>query len=574
MRLIFAYLFGIFIGVASKKAHHAIPTYFHRRYSNSSLIDRQNEREFQSVCTKDYKPRLSEDVSIRVVPSKSLANKEEVTVSWQINSPPSKQDWIGLFCPKTGQPNEVLDYFHITVSSTWKEGYGKFKVFLYNLRTECEFRYYHFDDSALLAVSETITFKHGANEPLQGHVSMTRNPGEMRVMWVSGTEDTPVVYYGLFEHAMILKSHGTTRTYNASQMCAFPASSVGFRDPGYIHDVLLQPLLTNTRYYYQFGDGQTMSDVYNFTTPLPAGNPTPHMVITYGDQGVVDSPGSHGTAARIIEEYRDNNIRKVLHNGDISYAMGYAYIWEQWFSLVQPYATLVPYMITIGNHEQDHWTGGEKDPSGAGNGFHPIWGNFGADSGGECGVPMYYRFHMADNGHSIWWYSYDFGLVHYVVMSTEHDYSPGTAQHAWLENDLKAVNRKVTPWVVITGHRPMYTSQEQLDEEEVAINMQKLFEDLLHTYQVDLALWSHVHSYQRTCKLYRNKCTADGTVHIVVGTAGRPIDLEFFEDKPWLRFSSEEFGYGRLWIANATSMKYEFVTNKDRKVIDSYWFEK
>lgn len=61
-------------------------------------------------------------------------------------------------------------------------------------------------------------------------------------------------------------------------------------------------------------------------------------------------------------------------------------------------------MIGLGNHEQDHIGGGDKDPSGAGDGFHPKWGNYGSDSGGECGVPMYKRFHMPDDGHAVWWY--------------------------------------------------------------------------------------------------------------------------------------------------------------------------
>ena len=36
-------------------------------------------------------------------------------------------------------------------------------------------------------------------------------------------------------------------------------------------------------------------------------------------------------------------------------------------------------------------------------GMHPKWGNFGFDSGGECVVPMYYRFQMPDNGNAPWW---------------------------------------------------------------------------------------------------------------------------------------------------------------------------
>lgn len=82
-----------------------------------------------------------------------------------------------------------------------------------------------------------------------------------------------------------------------------------------------------------------------------------------------------------------------------------AYIWDQWHELIEPYATVMPYMVGMGNHEQDHLSGGSKDPSGApGEGWHPWWGNFGDDSGGECGVPMYYRFHMPDNGNALWWY--------------------------------------------------------------------------------------------------------------------------------------------------------------------------
>ena len=45
------------------------------------------------------------------------------------------------------------------------------------------------------------------------------------------------------------------------------------------------------------------------------------------------------------------------------------------------------------------------------------------------------------------------------MMSSEHDYRPGSRQYVWLENDLKNVDRTKTPWVVLGGHRPMYCSQ-------------------------------------------------------------------------------------------------------------------
>jgi hypothetical protein len=68
---------------------------------------------------------------------------------------------------------------------------------------------------------------------------------------------------------------------------------------------------------------------------------------------------------------------------------------------------MLRYMVGVGNHEQDHVEGGAKDPSHApGNGFHP-WGagptEYQHDYFGECGVPMYYRFHMPDNGNAVFW---------------------------------------------------------------------------------------------------------------------------------------------------------------------------
>mmetsp|Transcript_113118 Transcript_113118/g.169184 ORF Transcript_113118/g.169184 Transcript_113118/m.169184 type:complete len:86 (-) Transcript_113118:148-405(-) len=84
-------------------------------------------------------------------------------------------------------------------------------------------------------------------------------------------------------------------------------------------------------------------------------------------------------------------------------------------------------MISVGNHEYDHTSGGEHDPSGApDNGFHPSWGNFGGDSGGECAVPPFKRFHMPDNGNSIFWYSFNYGSIHFCIFSSEHDTRPGS----------------------------------------------------------------------------------------------------------------------------------------------------
>jgi hypothetical protein len=88
---------------------------------------------------------------------------------------------------------------------------------------------------------------------------------------------------------------------------------------------------------------------------------------------------------------------------------------------IEPVASVVPWMTAIGNHE---WGFSES--------FIPS-----QDSGGECGVPYYAQFPFSvQDANEPWlvqraWYSFDFGAVHVVVMSTEHDFTPGSPQLEW-----------------------------------------------------------------------------------------------------------------------------------------------
>ncbi|KAJ7315654.1 hypothetical protein OS493_038408, partial [Desmophyllum pertusum] len=218
--------------------------------------------------------------------------------------------------------------------------------------------------------------------------------------------------------------------------------------------------------------------------------------------GVSPVPRAYKTAEYALEEAMNGTAAFVFHNGDLSYAVGHSYIWEQWHAVVEPYATILPYMVGIGNHEQDHIKGGSKDPSGApGEGFHPWWAKtiIWVRFCGECGVPMYYRFHMPDNGKC--------SLV-------------GPRQHEWMEQDLKNVDRTLTPWVVIAGHRPMYTSQKILA------------------------------MHPRGPSAYRSRDRRQG-----FGYA-----RQFISAMSWSLYHEVNFGYGRLTQANRSALHWEWIT--------------
>ncbi|KAL7543835.1 hypothetical protein ACHAXR_013183 [Thalassiosira sp. AJA248-18] len=234
--------------------------------------------------------------------------------------------------------------------------------------------------------------------------------------------------------------------------------------------------------------------------------------------------------------------------------------------MIQSYASRVPVMVGVGNHEYDHTEGGGggKDPSGV------------LSAGGECGVPVSKRFAAPDNGNGVFWYSYDQALVHTVMLSSEHNITTESQQYIWLEKDLLSVNRTITPWVVVGMHRPVYNSEMQHDwlGPMVAAGLQNEVEDLLYTFQVDLVLSGHYHSYFRSCDgLYLNKCDNGGPTYATVGTGGAPLGLALGKILPneYTEFvDKEHWGVGRVSVFNESALQWEFVA-VGGNVIDEVW---
>ena len=97
--------------------------------------------------------------------------------------------------------------------------------------------------------------------------------------------------------------------------------------------------------------------------------------------------------------------------------------------------------------------------------FKPLLFTYRKDSGGECGIPYDRRFNMPGpelkskdflTGSRNIYHSVNVGMVHFIMLSSEHNMTKGSEQYIWLENDLKSVDRKVHPWIVFGQHRPYY----------------------------------------------------------------------------------------------------------------------
>jgi hypothetical protein len=199
----------------------------------------------------------------------------------------------------------------------------------------------------------------------------------------------------------------------------------------------------------------------------------------------------------------------------------------------------------------------------------------GDDSNGECGVPMASRFTMPQSpgSNSIFWYGFDYGSVHFTMISTEHDLSPGSSQYKWLNAELASVDRARTPWLVVSGHRPVYNSEKYDSDYRVSENFKTLFEPLLVKYKVSITFFGHYHSYERTCPVAFGNCTefGSGPVHITIGSAGASLDTAGLYGLQWSEFFDDDWGIGSVTVANRSAMHFEYLRSRDNRLADDAW---
>ncbi len=209
------------------------------------------------------------------------------------------------------------------------------------------------------------------------------------------------------------------------------------------------------------------------------------------------------------------------------------------------------------------------------------------------------------------WWSYDVGLIHFVGMSTEHNFTTGSEQWNWLKNDLESVNRTKTPWIIFGGHRAMYlnsyyccdtsTMYDPVDSctagctptSDIAVmrDMVKYIEPMLFDNKVNFAFYGHNHVVQRQSAVYEYKVVQkskplhvgpvtynyyedpQATVHFVIGTGGARFTVNAMNfsapDHPvWNELYFYEYGYARVEAINSTYLSYEWVRNLDGQILD------
>lgn len=440
-------------------------------------------------------------------------------------------------------------------------------------------------------------------------------PSSIWVSWVTGdavvgkdvkpldpTLVSSEVWYGKEKGKYPLKKKGNATVY--SQL--YPFDGLLNYTSGIIHHVLIDGLEPETKYYYRCGDSSipAMSEEISFVTlPLSSKDSYPHRIAFVGDLGLTSN------TTTTIDHLMDNDPSLVVIVGDLTYANQYRTTggkgascfscsfpdapiretyqprWDAWGRFMEPLTSKVPTMVIEGNHE--------IEPQASGVTFKSYSERF--------AVPA-----TESGSNSNFYYSFDAGGVHFVMLGAYVDYNQTGAQYAWLKEDLSKVDRAVTPWLVATMHPPWYNSYSSHYQEFEC--MRQEMEELLYQHRVDVIFAGHVHAYERMNRIYNYTLDPCGAVYITIGDGGNieKVDVDFADDPgkcpspgdnvpeiggscplnftsgpakdkfcwdrqpDWSAFRESSFGHGILEVMNSTHALWTWHRNQDVYKDNSY----
>jgi len=398
-------------------------------------------------------------------------------------------------------------------------------------------------------------------EPEQIHLAATTEPSSVIVTWASPEKcnNSTFVYYSASSDPNI-KVEGFCYIFNESN-----PNGVHF-----YHQVTLADLTELTRYSYLVSSSGINSSVYSFKTLSSNPSWVPKLLI-YGDLGHKGGKLEHElftVLPSVTKQVQNGSVDLVFHAGDFAYdldtnggANG-----DHFFRMIQPVATSVPYMTCVGNHED-------------GNNFTQYRHRFAMPrSNINAGFDM--------------WYSFDIGQMHIISWSTEvifaraQDMQP---QYDWIENDLQNANknRAARPWIVAIGHRPIYCSNVDDDcitKGSAGEHVQQYIEQLFYKYGVDILIWAHEHSYERTWPVFnfnvtqKNYVNPMAPIHLITGAGGCNEDNGLCVNPirhskgDWSAFRTEgpfhPYSYGFLFAYNRTHAYWNQINSQLDKVYD------
>lgn len=497
-------------------------------------------------------------------------------------------DYLAAYTPAGANVSEVAPARVAEVEYA-EDGVAEIDMYLTNMRDSYDFVLYSTDwwcgeevchgwwtfdggEAANTAVARSSPVAFEDEDEQRGvRILPASGNDSWKLVWTSKGNDGP--YFCTVQGKRV---DANSQTIAAEDMCGSPATTIGFNcAPSTTHSVLVENCPPGTRVEYECGK---MKGSFRCS---PDANQNETTIVVYGDMGRGERPeddsvtwNEYGSpaayTARLLQKEDEDKVDFVYHIGDISYAVGYASVWDDYIDMMAPFFKRFKYGLNLGNHEFDYPT----FPSGRVPSYYT-----GHDSGGECGVPTQHHFPMPYDVDSSPWWSRDIGLVHVVAMCTECDFRKYSSQWRWLKEDLASVDRRKTPWILFGGHRPGYidstwsssNGNNNGDIENMLLWIEHV-EPLIVEYSVDICVWGHNHVAQRTCAVINGICretseieeggyftNPTAPIHMVVGTGGAGFTKNAY-GAPFAQKVFYRWGYARM-VVNKTHLDWKFLDN-------------
>lgn len=300
-----------------------------------------------------------------------------------------------------------------------------------------------------------------------------------------------------------------------------------------------------------------------FKTMARPGHGFPKLAVI-GDIG--QFPHSEETWEHLRTHHPD--IHSIVLAGDLAYPELDHRRWDTFMDFLDDYPLVenVPMHITPGNHD----IGKSENGSAIFQSFEtrfrmpriqeadlgPYNGPLGKLNMDRPPYPLDYDYGNA-------YFGFQFGRTHQIYLNSYSAMEPGSKMYDWLVEELEErVDRKKTPWLIVTFHVPIYNTFEVHQHDLQMFAMREHIEPLLVHHRVNLVFNGHIHAYLRTKPVAFGNVDPAGPIHIVMGAGGRNADAAFLHDEPedWVAVRDATiYGYGLLEICNDTHARWDWV---------------
>ena len=262
-------------------------------------------------------------------------------------------------------------------------------------------------------------------------------------------------------------------------------SSYGFveeeKEPKKYHKIQLKNLKPDTIYHYRIKSGSIYTQDSIFRT-APSSKSS-FSFIVYGDTRANSSFEPFSKEYKLlVQTMLFNNPQTIIfHLGDFCYTGALDEWKSQFFYPTKDILRTTVLYPVIGNHEYAN---------------RDIYKN-------------YYSVFGKGAGSADFYYSFNYGNVHFIVLDTNQKYEVGSSQYNWLLNDLNSPQAVNAKWIIVLMHHPAYSSYRP------SLKIQESLVPLFEKKGVDVVFQGHDHFYERHYK--------DGVYYIVSGGGGAPL---------------------------------------------------